>query len=243
MIIEQVNITNENKGTEGWSDRDDFNVIRIVLDSEEDSTFIKDVFSEAEKLAKKVNSKGANTSVIRTDDVKLTDNVAGVLAEKIVAFFYRDLLGPEKVYTVEADSGFHQIDINLVDGREVEVRSSFVYHWPSIPLFKLHKEPSFEGHSTYNIPCTYTNGYKRMDFKKDFYTLVMFPSKKEEMINDLKNGTLEFFITGTASRIEEDNYGGIADLKGNAEASRKSYYKVVPVHKSLDVEELKNYLS
>lgn len=239
MQVEKVTFQNVNKGKPGWSNRDSFACTKYTMVYEEDKHFIDSVIEKSEEILKKLNAGGANTSLKRDDETRKIDAISGFLAEAIALYFYGDIGGDENVYSKEATSSYHQIDLNTVSGKTIEVRSSFVFGFPNIPLFKLNKEPSFEGHASYNIPCTYTNGYKKSDISKDFYTLIMFPSKKEDFLNDIKK-ELTFYVTGTATKSEVINSGGYASLKTNDIATKtfNTSYKVVPIHKSLDVSQL-----
>lgn len=239
MQVEKVTFRNFNKGKDGWSDRDSFTCMKYTMNYEEDKNFMDKIIQKAEDLATKMNAGGANSSLKRDDETRKIDAISGFLAEEIALYFYGELGGEDNFYAKEATSSYHQIDLNTVFGQTIEVRSSFVFGFPNIPLFKLNKEPSFEGHASYNIPCTYTNGYKRSDISKDFYTLIMFPSKKEEFLDDIKK-ELTFYVTGTATKTEVITSGGYASLKTNDIATKtiNTAYKVVPVHKSLDVSQL-----
>lgn len=242
MLVEKTTFTNYNKGKKGWSDRDSFTCMKYTLNYEEDKNFVDNLLKKSEELVKKLNAGGANSSVKRDDETRLIDAISGFLAEDIAIYFYEEVGGEGNFYAKEATSSYHQIDLNTIWGHDIEVRSSFVFGFPNVPLFKLNKDPSFEGHASYNIPCTYTNGYKKGDYGKDFYTLIMFPGTKETFLDDIKK-ELVFYVTGTATKNEVDKFGGYATLKSTIvenTGGQKTAYKVVPIHRSLDVDELAN---
>ena len=230
MEMERVSFTNINMGKLGWSNRDHFMCMKYTINYKEDKNFVDDILSKAKLLEPQVKST-------KNYENKMIDIVSAILTEKIALYFYGELAGDDNFFSKEANTSYYQISLSMTDGRKIEVRSSFVYGFPSIPLFKLNKEPNFDGHASYNIPCP-NSGYKD-EKKKNFYTLVMFPSAKETFLDDIKN-EISIYITGTATKNEINNFGGYSNLKSKDIQTKtvNTYYKVVPIHKSLDVWEL-----
>ena len=222
----------------GYSNRRTFSVVEYFFNYEEDKDFIDKVIEKATALSKKVNSKGANTSVKRDDKTKLIDNIAGFFAERISVDYYNSFKSKDTFYQKESTSSFHQIDVQSTNGKKVEIRSSFVHNFPDTALFKLKTNADFEGQGAYNIPCTYTNDYKRADFNKDFYTFIAFVDEKDTFLDVIKK-EFKVFVVGTATKKEVTSFGGKTSMKTNGKTlKQKSDYCVVPIHKSLSYSQL-----
>ena len=125
MEIQRISFNNKNKGKPGWSDRENFMCMKYTLNYEEDKNFIDEIISKAENQMKK------------DDKIKKIDAISGILAEKIALYFYGELAGDDNFFSKESNSSYRQINLNMTDGRTIEVRSSFVYGFPNVPLFKF----------------------------------------------------------------------------------------------------------
>ena len=154
MIFERRNFINKNKKKSNFVSRADFNCIKVIL-TDEDDLFKKTLKNKSLELYKKMNPGEANSSEKRDNERILTDVLSGLLAEHMVVNYLKSLKGETFAKINESTSSKNQIDISLEDSKKIEVRSSFVYGFPNIPLFHLNKNPLFDGHQSYNIPCKY----------------------------------------------------------------------------------------
>jgi hypothetical protein len=228
MEIRQISYENENKGKKGWSNRDNFTCMKYSLKYEDDKNFIDKIIIEAKEL---LTSLGQ-------DDSKLREAVLLLLSQRMSLIFYEDIFGDRISFRTETPKSLYSSEIRSLSGEVFEVKPSFVFGFPNVPLFKLNNSPNFEGHGSYNISCPKVKGIRGYNYK-NLYTLVMVPSEKETFLDDIKK-EVSFYVSGTATKEKVEECGGFTSYKTQGIESKtyNTSYKVVPVHKSLDVEEV-----
>ena len=219
MEITQEVFSNPNRNLPGWSDRDKFTCTCYKMNYKDDKNFIDACL------------KGVDTSNVY--------DVLNAFNERLGLYFFTDVSEDDKCMTTFRNPKFTQADFSMCDNITAEVRSSFVFGFPNVPLFKMNKAPQFDGHGTYNLTCGY-NMKSRTNKPKDIYTMIMIPSPKETFLVDIYN-EISFYVTGSATQNIIEDKGGF--VKYNCTKIKENQIntnsKVVAISNSLDVEELK----
>lgn len=236
MEIKEIVFKNFNIGKPGWSDRKDFVCEEYTLNYADDKNFIDNIINKA-------------------DD---PTNVYSVLArfnEAIALYFFKEISEDENCRVVGFNSKFAQTDLVMRGNVKVEVRSSFAYGFPNVPLFKINKDPQFEGHGTYNLTCEYRRkpidpndplkkvsqrGVRTNENVKDIYTQIMIASSRETFLDDIKK-EIKIYVTGSATQKEVADYGGFVKYSSEKVTTKdlNTSTKQVPIHKSRDIFELR----
>ena len=219
MEIKTVVFKNPNVGKPGWSNRDNFACIEYKMNYKDDKNFID--------------------MVLNGVDASNLYDVLAAFNERLALYFYSEVSEDDKCAITSRNPKFTQVDLLMCDNITAEVRSSFAFGWPNIPLFKMNKVPQFEGHGTYNLTCGY-NVKSRTNKPKDIYTIIMIPSDKETFLNDIYN-EITFYVTGSATQEVVENFGGFVAYNSNTMKTKElnTASKLVAISNSLDVLDLK----
>lgn len=201
--------------------------------------WMKDIQKRAEAIEKKLNAGQANSSEKRDPLTVKIDNLSGVIAEYACDTILRRYVGNNKVEKPSSESSKNQIDIVLAEGRKtIEVRSSCVKNGIDFALFAT---PNAEGGGQYfDVIGPYSNGYKPGETEKDFYMRVLYCCEKKDFLKLLDKPTLRLYITGGATK-EMMNDSDIYQIKhlipAGGEVEIESDYRVIPLGKSLDIDD------
>lgn len=233
---EEVKINNYNCYNERFIPRTDFTCIRVVVYPQ--SEFAKSVKQSADKFLPKLNKGGANSSENRNNATVEVDNLSGVLAEivceKIMHYRYGDI-----IKRTEANTSKNQIDIDVANGKTIEVRSSCIRNGIEFALFAKDKnKPDYQ---YVDILGPYSNGYKPDEKQKDYYMRVIFPFDINMFMPKWNsNQPIELYVTGGANRkmMFDCNLSQTKHLKPeNANGGEETDYRTIPIGKSLDIKQ------
>lgn len=191
---------------------------------------------EAQKLADMVNPHKANQSnTIRTSKRLLEDAFAGILAERGWLLYIQKTFGKETVKIPDFVSSNGQIDLQLSNGKTIEVRSSFAKNGLEFAL--CNKKYNFK-----NI-CKYNNLYKSSEVDKDFFAVVIFETPKEKLLTSDK---IVFHLIGGSTRrmMQNDKIAFNENLRpmNNSSTMVKTNYRVILLKDCLDISNFEKYI-
>lgn len=203
-----------------------------------DKSILNKIANEGNILANSVNDMAANDSTtIRSKERKLSNAIAGVLAEYCWKNFLNTVSLKLLVKETVFDTSASQIDLKTIDTNQtIEVRSSFPRN--GIHFAICHNKYEFD------ILGPYSNNYKPTEPQKDFYlrTLYHIPTPIS-FLEEYKKDSFTVYLTGGAtwkmiaddkiaiekSLVPEDDFG-------NTEI--ESTFRVIPFSKALDCNEI-----
>ena len=199
-----------------------FTLIRCLVKKGTDE--YQDFLEKAKKLAGDVNPGSANASdTQRNSNTLLLDALGGILAEEGWLAFINNFYGPIASPTPFL-SAHGQIDIKLSGGQLIEVRSSFPRNGVKFAVC----------HETYNFKVigNYQNLYKPGEVPKDFYSSVLFETKKADL---LTAETIDFTLIGGATRQMMLDQGEIRDLVAEGDLTNSvTRYQTLLIKDCLD---------
>lgn len=208
-----------------------FFVVRceLIKGSEE----YNDILSRATELAKLVNAKAANQSDIeRNFQRRLNDSFGGLCAEygweKAINMVFGNIASP----TPFTDASI-QIDIQLLNGEKLEVRSSFPY--------KGVKFAICNNYATFKNIGPYSNTVKPGEIQKNLYLCVLFDTQKNDL---LTADSVVFTLVGGSTwemMVKQGVNTSLTPYDDDSFAVR-SNYKVIKLSDALDASGVFNEL-
>jgi hypothetical protein len=177
----------------------------------------------AQKLAGKVNEAAANDSTrARQGQRRINDSIMGVLAEEGWLQFINLKFGQIASYTEFIDPN-SQIDIKLLHGHLIEIRSSYVRNGVKFAMCS-------DRYNFKNIG-PYSNSIKPGEIQKHLYLAALFEIPKSEL---LTADPLIFYLVGgsTWSMMAKIGY----------DDPLRPYDDLVPIQSTYKVIQLKNAL-
>lgn len=200
--------------------------------------WMKNVFSIAKKIVPGLNGGQANTSEKRAFNIVQIDNLSGLIAEYACREILNWRYGKGKILKPANDSSFDQIDLKLYNGKSIEVRSSCVRNGIDFAIFARNKNAA--GEQYFDVIGPYTNGYKKGESLKDYYMRALYECDKRDFMELLTEPALKLFLTGGATK-EMMGDPGRYQIKhltpAGGQVRIESDYRVVPLAKSLDINE------
>ena len=124
----------------------------------------------------------------------------------------------------------------------IEVRSSFVRNGIDFALFGRDKNDN--GDSYFDVLGPYHNSYKPCEIYKDYYMRVFYEGEKKDFMKG-NSGYIYLYITGGATKemMKNKRVSKIKHLlPGNTGADVESDYMVVPMSRSLDIQQFLNQI-
>lgn len=191
---------------------------------------------EAWRLAENVNPRRANNSTTQRDKERLIlDAVGGLLAEKAWLIYINRLYGEGTALPTDFVSAHGQIDIQLSNGKSIEIRSSFPRNGVKFAI--CHERYNFK-----NI-CKYDNLYKPSEVDKDFFGSVLFETPKEHLLH-MDGDTVLYLIGGsTKAMMQNDNIAFNTSLVAEDDLTEtKTNYRVVYLKDALDMTGFESYM-
>lgn len=217
-------------------DRDTFICLKLEIPS--NGTWMKRVFSDAEKIYPYLNLGQANTSEKRDPNMVEIDNLSGMIAEEACETVLKWQFGENNIIKPYAESSINQIDLQLSTGRTIEVRSSCVRNGIDFAVFAKN---DVEGDEQYfDVIGPYSNGYKPGEYLKDYYMRVLYWCDKKKFMDLFQSPSVQLFITGGATNAMmcDTNYFQKKHLvPAGGQVQVESDYRVVPLGKSLDAKQ------
>lgn len=199
--------------------------MRCIL--QKNSAEYADYLNRAHGLAEKVNRGAANDSETpRQDERRLLDAFGGILAEEGWLQLFQKYYGPIASPTpfVSANG---QIDIRLAGGQSLEVRSSFPKNGVKFAI-------GHDAHN-FNIIGNYQNFYKPGEVPKDFYSTVLFDTKKPDL---LQADTINFTLIGGATADMMRDAGQVRNLVAEGDLTNTpTEYKTLAIKHGLDMRD------
>lgn len=160
-----------------------FNIIQCTL--QRGTPEYNDLLERAEQLARLVNAGAANNSEYeRNLQRRRIDSFGGLCAEYGWEKYINSILGNIASPTPFTDASV-QIDIQLLNGERIEVRSSFPYKGVKFAL--CNDAANFK-----NIG-PYSNSIKPGEVQKNLYLAVLFDTQKQQL---LTADTITFSLVG-----------------------------------------------
>lgn len=211
-----------------------FIVVKATLNKT--TSVLAELRNDAWRLAESVNPRRANNSTTQRDkDRLILDAAGGLLAEKAWLFYINRLYGEGTALPTVFVSAHGQIDIQLSNGKSIEIRSSFPRNGVKFAI--CHERYNFK-----NI-CKYDNLYKPSEVDKDFFGSVLFETPKERLL-DMDGDTVLYLIGGsTKAMMQNDNIAFNASLVAEDDLTEtKTNYRVVYLKDALDMKGFESYM-
>lgn len=202
------------------------------------SRWMKNVLTVAHRILPNLNTGGANTSEDRKPSIIEIDNLSGLIAEYACREILSWRYGKEIFREPENNTSREQIDLKLYNGRSIEVRSSCVQNGIDFAIYARNR--AVAGQQYFDVIGPYSNGYKRGESYKDYYMRVFYECDKEDFMTLLAEPALRLFITGGATKemmLDPDHYQIKHLTPAGGQVRTESDYRVVPLAKSLDINE------
>lgn len=199
-------------------------------------TVVENFRNKAWLLAAKVNPHKANNSTNKRDKERLIlDAVGGLMAESAWLLYVNRLYGEGTASHTEFVNASGQIDIQLSNGKSIEIRSSFPRNGVKFAVCN-------ESYNFKNI-CKYDNIYKPSEIDKDFFGSVLFETPKEHLLN-LEKETVLYLIGGsTKAMMQNENIAFNTSLVAEDDLTEtKTNYRVVYLKDALDMEGFECYM-
>lgn len=206
--------------------RSDFRCLRVDISS--DNPFLENVRQKAASINRHLNSHSANTGTVRSDETVSADNLIGLIAEYACYEILKNKLGEANVIKPSSDSSRNQVDIQLVTGHKIEVRSSCIKNGLEFALFSQYIDV---------IGPYYNNTYKSYENVKDFYMRVIYVGETGSIYNDiLKGSNVSLYITGGATKqmLKQIGYRKNMTSPADNKAAGKGNYLAVQIAYSFD---------
>lgn len=244
MINTQI-INVINGGSYLTTDRSSFRCLEVEISS--DDSFLEYVRQEATLINNRLNSHSASAGVVRSDETVTADNLIGLIAEFACYKILKKELGDKSVVKPTSRNSHNQIDIQLLFGETIEVRSSCIRKGLEFALFSVNRS---NGQQYIDVIGPYYNtAYKAYENIKDFYMRVIYVGDTASVFSNIINGgNVLLFITGGATKqmLEEIGYRKFMTSPADSRAREKGYYTVVQMSDSFDypdfIEQLNDVL-
>lgn len=223
-------------GTYNAVDREAFVCLEINISSE--SKWMKRVCSYAQKIVPNLNIGQANSSEKRALSIVEIDNLSGLIAEYACYEILNRRYGKEKIFKPESNTSYNQIDLKLYNGKTIEVRSSCVRNGIDFAIFAQNK--NIKNEQYFDVIGPYSNDYKKLELFKDYYMRVLYECDKQKFMDLLAKPTVRLYITGGATKemMNDSKYYQTKHLiPAGGQVKVESDYRVIPLGKSLDVNE------
>lgn len=238
MNIEDIMKYERRKNTSIYNpvNRDDFVCLKINIPK--NSRWMKRVIRKAEEIMPGLNVRQANSSEERPQSIKEIDALSGIIAEYACEEVLRWRYGKELIVKPKSDTAWNQIDLKLYNAKTIEVRSSCVRNGIDFALFSQNKKAA--GEQYFDIIGPYSNEYKKYESYKDYYMRVLYECDKRSFMRLLDKPMLELYITGGATKgmMKNSEFYQIKHLTPEgSHVERESDYRVIPLGKSLDINE------
>lgn len=197
---------------------------------------IENFRNKAWLLAEKVNPHKANNSTNKRDKERLIlDAVGGLMAEKAWLLYINRLYGEGSAFHTEFVSASGQIDIQLVNGKSIEIRSSFPRNGVKFAICN-------ERYNFKNI-CKYDNLYKPSEIDKDFFGSVLFETPKEYLLNQEEDTVLYLIGGSTKTMMQNEAIAFNTALVAEDDLTEsKTNYRVVYLKDALDMDGFESYM-
>lgn len=238
-------ITFENNGKlSNTIDRDTFTCLELNIPNK--GEWMKRVSAYAEGIMKNLNRGQANTSQQRSMSTVEIDNLSGLIAENACDTVLRWQFGDESIIKPASDSSFNQIDIELITGKTIEVRSSCVRNGIDFAVFAKDVSNKAHNQQYFDVIGPYSNGYKPGEHLKDYYMRVLYWCEKKNFMTLLEKPTLQMFITGGATKammLDPSIYQNKHLVPAGGQVQVESDYRVIPLGKSLDAAQFFDLLA
>ena len=218
----------------------------ICLSINTKGEWMKNVLKYAKEIEGKLNAGTANDSEKKRDKKTLkNDNNSGLIAEYACYEFLKAYIGKEAILKPSNISSKNQIDIELFGGKKtIEVRSSCIRNGIDFAVFG--KDPKDKHHTQYfDVIGPYHNNYKPSEVLKDYYMRAIYHCEIDKFDDLLKNERLNLYLTGGATKemLEDDALYEVKHLKPkDGEVDIESDYRVIPLSKSLEIDEFINII-
>ncbi len=225
-----------------YVERDVFTCIELNIPNK--GNWMKRVCAYAETVMGDLNRGQANTSKQRSASTVEIDNLSGLIAEHACDTILRWQFGDENIIKPRSDNSFNQIDIELITGKTIEVRSSCVRNGIEFALFA--KDTADSRQQYFDVIGPYSNSYKPGEQLKDYYMRVLYACDKKNFMELFERPVLQLFITGGATKAmmqDTDVYQNKHLVPAGGQVRVESDYRVVPLGKSLDAPEFLHVLA
>ncbi|MBT0883152.1 hypothetical protein [Campylobacter sp. 2018MI13] len=193
------------------------------------------LLEKATQLANSVIPNCANNSVnVRDTKRLLLDAIAGVLSENALVSYINKIVKQDIARLTPFKTAKNQIDIQLNNGKTIEVRSSYIRNGVKFGICN-------EKYNFKNI-CKYENLYKPDECNKDFFACVLFETNKENFLNEK---TIIFYFVGgsTKQMMMDDSIAFINTLEPEDDLIKiKTNYRVIKLKDALDANGFEEYL-
>lgn len=217
-------------------DRENFVCLEINISSE--SRWLKEVYSYAQKIVPNLNIGQANSSEKRSLNIVEIDNLSGIIAEYACYEVLKWRYGKKSVFKPGNNSSYNQVDLELYNGKTIEVRSSCVRNGIDFAIFAQNR--NIKNEQYFDVIGPYSNGYKKVELWKDYYMRVLYECDKRNFMDLLKKPIVRLYITGGVAKkmMGDPNYYQIKHLTpAGGQVKIESDYRVIPLAKSLDINE------
>lgn len=241
--IQIINVING--GSYLTTDRPSFRCLEVEISS--DDPFLENVRQEATLINNRLNSHSASAGVVRSDGTVTADNLIGLIAEFACYKILKKELGDKNVVKPTSRNSHNQIDIQLISGKTIEVRSSCIRNGLNFALFSVD---CISKKQYIDVIGPYCNtAYKAYENIKDFYMRVIYVGDTASVFSNIINGgNVLLFITGGATKqmLEEIGYRKFMTSPADSRAREKGDYTVVQMSDSFDypdfIEQLNDVL-
>lgn len=240
--MEQIKLMTFRNDNSYTINRKQFDCIELSIPTNGD--WMRRTNLKAYKVLYRLNRGQANTSGQRSITTVEIDNLMGQIAERACETLLKWKFGDQNIIQPPYEGSINQIDIKLINGKTIEVRSSCVRNGIDFALFAKNKDNAEQQY--FDVIGPYSNGYKPGERLKDYYMRVLYCCDKNDYISLLKKPILTFYFTGgaTKSMMQDKNYYQIKHLvPAGGQVKEESDYKVIPLGKSLDATQFLDVLA
>ena len=238
MKVEDIIKYSKRNRTSAYNSAERSSFVCLEINISSQSKWMKRVCAYAQKIVPNLNLGQANSSEKRELGVVEIDNLSGLIAEYACEEILNWRYGKGKFVKPENDTSRNQIDLELYNGKTIEVRSSCVRNGIDFAIFSKNKNNDDEQY--FDVIGPYSNDYKKAEIFKDYYMRVLYECDKREFLDLLKKPKVRLFITGGATKemMNDPNYYQIKHLTpAGGQVKIESDYRVIPMAKSLDINE------
>lgn len=222
-----------NGGSYQTTKRPSFRCLKVEISS--DDPILEYVRLEAASINNRLNSRSASAGVVRSDEVVTADNLIGLIAEFACYQILIKELGDKSVVKPTSENSHNQIDIQLISGKTIEVRSSCIRNGLEFALFGVDRRSNKQYIDV--IGPYYNTAYKKDENFKDFYMRVIYVGDTASVFSNIINGgNVVLYITGGATKqmLEDIGYRKFMTSPADSRAREKGDYLVVQISDSFD---------
>lgn len=234
-----------NRDSYSTIERSSFRCLEVKISS--DDPFLEAVRQKATSINNRLNSRSASAGVVRSDETVTADNLIGLIAEYVCYEIIKNELGDENVIKPASRNSHNQIDIQLLSGETIEVRSSCIRNGLEFALFSVNRSSKQQYIDV--IGPYYNNAYKANENIKDFYMRVIYVGDTASVFSNIINGgDVVLYITGGATKqmLKEIGFTKYMTSPADSRATKKGNYLVVQMSDSFDypdfIDQLENVL-